>query len=104
MAKVVTAGMNTMVMPEITPGMDWGTTTRVTTRSGFAPRSSAASMMPPSTFLSAVYTGSTMKGRKLYTMPSSTAPSVPMNCTLGRPSFSNSVFSRPLFSRMVIMA
>ena len=41
---VVTAGMNTIVMPETTPGIDMGSTTRLTTRTGFAPRSCAASM------------------------------------------------------------
>ena len=35
MANVVTAGMNTIVMPDTTPGTDSGSTTRVTTRIGF---------------------------------------------------------------------
>ena len=42
MANVVTAGMNTMVMPETTPGSDSGMTTRANTVRGGAPRSSAA--------------------------------------------------------------
>ena len=50
MANVVTAGMNTIVMPETMPGTDIGSTTRVTTRNGFAPRSSAASITRWSSF------------------------------------------------------
>lgn len=43
---------------------------------GFAPRSAAASTSERSSFTSTEYMGSTMKGRKLYTVPSITAPSV----------------------------
>ena len=53
-ANVVTAGMNTIVIPEITPGSESGSTTRRNTFTGFAPRSSAASRMRSSIFLSAV--------------------------------------------------
>ena len=37
MANVVTAGMNTIVMPDTMPGTDSGSTTRVTTRIGLRP-------------------------------------------------------------------
>ena len=103
-ANVVTAGMNTIVMPDTTPGMDSGMTTRSTTFTLLAPRSCAASITLRSSFLSTVYIGSIMKGRKLYTMPTSTAPSVPIICCLGRPTSSSSELITPLFSNSVIMA
>ena len=76
MANVVIAGMNTMVIPDIIPGTDWGSTTLIKQVMGFAPRSAAASTSERSNFTSTEYMGSTMKGRKLYTVPSITAPSV----------------------------
>ena len=43
MAKVDTVGMNTIRMPEVTPGIDRGTVTFQKALHGVAPRSTAAS-------------------------------------------------------------
>ena len=43
-ANVVIAGMNTIVMPEITPGIESGSTTLKNVVGPFAPRSCAASI------------------------------------------------------------
>ena len=57
MMKVLTAGTNTMVTPEMTPGMDMGSTTRRNTFRSSAPRSWAASMTLWSILVSTEYRG-----------------------------------------------
>src|SRR5690606_26095267 len=51
MTKVVMAGMNTMVIPDTTPGMLKGKITFMNTWKGLAPRSPAASTTPLSILL-----------------------------------------------------
>ena len=98
MTKVDTAGMNTMVTPESTPGRDRGKITRRNTCTLSAPRSWAASMTRWSIFTMTEKMGSTIKGRKLYTMPRTTALEVLMMSSFGRPMEESSVLKKPLRS------
>ena len=62
---VETAGINTIVIPVITPGMLNGNMILVNICLLFAPKSAAASIRLLSIFISTVYIGSIIKGKKL---------------------------------------
>ena len=73
MKKLETAGRNTSVMPEMTPGRESGSVTRRNACTGVAPRSLAASSRLLSILASEVWICRIIKGMKLYTMPRMTA-------------------------------
>ena len=74
--KVVTAGINTMVIPDITPGMLNGSVIVVKTLKLFAQRSWSDSIVFLSIFTSPEYIGKMIKGKMLYILPITTAKSL----------------------------
>ena len=98
--KVDTAGINTIVIPDITPGRLRGNTTLVNICFLVAPRSLAASIKLWSIFDSIVNIGNTIKGKKLYIIPSNTAPSLYKNCIGPIPKLAKKLFTKPFLPRI----
>ena len=104
MKKLDTAGRNTSVTPEMTPGRLSGSVTRRKACTGVAPRSFAASSRLLSILASEVWICRIMKGMKLYTMPRMTAKLVWIMETGPMPNQERMVFRMPSSCKIPIHA
>ena len=69
-------GTNTSILPDIIPDLVKGKVILKNDLNGEAPKSEEASSSEKSNFSMEEYSGSTMKGNIIYTIPTSTEPSV----------------------------
>jgi hypothetical protein len=98
--KVVRDGTKTIVIPLMTPGRLRGSIILRNVCPEFAPRSLAAFTISLSIFINTLYIGSTIKGRKLYTIPSIIALGVLIIFNIGRLKNLSTVLIMPVLSRI----
>jgi hypothetical protein len=98
--------MKNSKVPATRPGTDSGRVTLAKVRTGPAYRSPAASSRRPSSFSRLAYSGSTMKGRKLYVSPATTATDVASSRPSGAriPTSRSTPTRAPLSDRIVFQA